>query len=197
MIWPADDQHAREHIEGGVPLLLQAVGLCAQHRRAIQAGGCVGLYPLLLAEHFARVHTWEPSPDNAELLCRNLAGIGNVYLHADALSDGNGIYRLRHTPGNCGGTHLEPSAAGEVASARLDDYAMDDVDLIQLDVEGMEAAVLRGAEATIERCRPVVMVEVYAPYSVRAGWQDPVTWLEARGYREIARNDSDRVLVHG
>lgn len=35
-----------------------------------------------------------------------------------------------------------------------------DVPLLKIDVEGVEARVLRGAEATISRCRPIIVMEV-------------------------------------
>lgn len=48
---------------------------------------------------------------------------------------------------------------GSVQVRRLDDYQLTDVCLIKADVEGMEPALLRGAEQTIARCRPVIYAE--------------------------------------
>ena len=42
-----------------------------------------------------------------------------------------------------------------------------DVSLIKIDVEGAEAGVLAGASALLERCRPAVLVEWFAPYLLR------------------------------
>lgn len=50
--------------------------------------------------------------------------------------------------------------AGELPVRRLDDYYLDGVGLIKIDVEGMEPAVLRGGEATIRRDRPAIFAEV-------------------------------------
>lgn len=41
----------------------------------------------------------------------------------------------------------------------LDSYAFQRVDLIKIDVEGMEMEVLFGAEKTIDRCKPILSVE--------------------------------------
>jgi hypothetical protein len=42
----------------------------------------------------------------------------------------------------------------------LDSYALEDVGFVKIDVEGHELAALRGAEQTLRRCRPLVLVEV-------------------------------------
>lgn len=53
----------------------------------------------------------------------------------------------------------------------------DRVDLIKLDIEGMEVTALEGAESTIERCRPVIFAEW-----LKCGQERLRTWLEERGY---------------
>ena len=54
--------------------------------------------------------------------------------------------------GRGGGRELVPLS-------RLDDFGLERVDFLKLDVEGFESQVLEGAAATIERCRPVMYVE--------------------------------------
>jgi FkbM family methyltransferase len=49
--------------------------------------------------------------------------------------------------------------AETVALRTIDSLSLPRADLIKLDVEGMEEDVLRGAEATIRRQRPIVFVE--------------------------------------
>ena len=66
-------------------------------------------------------------------------------------------------------------------------------DAIKVDVEGREAAVLRGAAATLAACRPLVVVEVHdepageesggsAGESAESDAAALRTWLETRGY---------------
>lgn len=195
--WPPSDRHAEWHITAGLPLLYEAVRHCPQRRRAVQAGGCVGLYPLALAEQFEQVETWEPSQHNWPYLTRNTAGVCNITAHLGALSDQPGNWAMRHFDGNCGGSHLEPYPYDAVAVTVGDDLELADVDLIQLDTEGHELPILRGLARTIERCRPVVMIEESGWGATRYGATAEAArqWLEARGYREVARSDSDRVLV--
>ena len=73
-----------------------------------------------------------------------------------------------------------------------------DVDLIQLDVEGYELRALRGAELTIRRTWPVVMVELKG-LGARLGDPDEavVAWLEGMGYRSAGSRHNDRWFTHG
>lgn len=54
------------------------------------------------------------------------------------------------------------SARFEIAvpARRLDDYEMDAVGFIKIDVEGHELAVLRGGSETIRRCLPSMLIEI-------------------------------------
>jgi FkbM family methyltransferase len=72
------------------------------------------------------------------------------------------------------------------------------VDLIKLDVEGMELAALGGAEMTIEHWRPVLFVEW-----AKCGAEPLRTWLAARGYDShvlginlLAIHQQDPVAAH-
>lgn len=196
--WPPADEHAQAHITAGLPFLRKAVDLCRNWRRAIQAGGCVGLHPLVLAEAFERVDTWEPSTVNLPYLKRNIAGVSNIYLHEGALTDDPARHWcMKHFPANCGGSHLVEFVHELVPMYRGDDYEWQDVDFIQLDTEGHELPILRGLEQTLLRCRPVVMLEEYGWGAPRYGTtQDGARrWLEERGWTQVAESESDRIMV--
>jgi FkbM family methyltransferase len=74
-------------------------------------------------------------------------------------------------PNNFGGLSLR-SAGEPVAKVPLDLWDMPAVDFIKIDVEGMELDVLKGAEQTIRRCRPVLCVEAdrNEQYAALLGW---------------------------
>jgi FkbM family methyltransferase len=70
------------------------------------------------------------------------------------------------------------------------------VDFIALDLEGYELPALMGAEETIKRCMPVIMVEdkgLSLKFGIRK--DQVVGWLLARGYHIAERIKRDVVLV--
>jgi len=61
------------------------------------------------------------------------------------------------------------------------------LDFVKADVEGWEVRLLRGAAATLERFRPVLMVELSRAYLARAGTTPEEAWrlLAPLGYRAL------------
>jgi len=148
----------------------------------IQAGGNIGIYPYALSTIFERVYTFEPDPLNFYCLVNNVMK-PNVNCMQAALSDTNSVAKCtRHFPGNPGSvvTYVaSPPAPGfSTPVMRLDDFTFFGCDFIQLDVEGMEFKVLRGAENLISRYKPVISVERTS--------QDIDIFLGDRGYKKRA-----------
>jgi FkbM family methyltransferase len=72
-------------------------------------------------------------------------------------------------PNNLGRASLQVEPEGDVEVRSIDDIAHGlRIDLIKVDVEGMEPAVLEGARGTIARCRPVLLVEAADLAALRA-----------------------------
>jgi FkbM family methyltransferase len=182
-----------------------AIALCdgAHRRRCIQAGGHIGLWALRLAEKFAHVVTFEPEPANYACLVRNTADVPNIVTVRGALAEDWGTTMLAVNPRNSGkhklrGAHNRRTRDNLVA---VDLFAIDrlgwtDVDLIILDVEGCELRALIGAERTIERCKPVLMLEEWGHLQGQGHTPGMLwAWLEHRGYREAAKIAHDHIWV--
>ena len=112
------------------------------------------------------VVAFEPQPVLHQILCANLAinSVTNTRTYAMALGKSQGTCTIPildyAAPNNFGGIGMDMVADGElVPLSRLDDFGLERVDFLKLDVEGFESQVLEGAAATIERCRPVMYVE--------------------------------------
>jgi hypothetical protein len=60
-----------------------------------------------------------------------------------------------------------------VEVVRLDDLGLTDVTAMKLDAEGAEYAVLRGARATLARCRPVLTMELESATRRGCTWAVP------------------------
>jgi FkbM family methyltransferase len=85
-----------------------------------------------------------------------------------------------------------------VAQISIDSLALPRVDLMKIDVEGMELEVLAGAQATLEKYKPVLMVEV-----IKTDLKTLETTLRGYGYalfrmgiNLLAVYEQDPVLAH-
>ena len=171
-------------------IITEALTLTEGRHCAIDVGAHIGTWTRPLAAHFERVVALEPEPKVFRLLEQNINGAaGKVQLMNVAAWDQAETLRLQAGPYNSGETvasAVNGSAIDldEVAVCRglpLDDLQLDQVDLIKIDVEGAELRVLQGAELTLRRYRPVVVLEeAYAELAA-------ADWLKQRGYRERFR----------
>lgn len=160
-------------------------------RTAVQAGGNVGLWPRRMADVFSRVITFEPDAISRECLLANVPAA--VEVRDEALSDRSGWCGMSHKGL---GSHKVIADGTTIRTLALDALNLTDLDLLQLDVEGHEGPALKGAEATIARCRPIIHVEL-RDLDQRYGMAvaDVVAWLQARGYRQVAKaHGSDAVF---
>jgi FkbM family methyltransferase len=71
----------------------------------------------------------------------------------------------------------EPEDLESVMVVKIDDLGLPRVDLLKIDVEGMEVDVITGAANTIERCRPVMMIEY-----IKTGAENISHLLSSFGY---------------
>jgi FkbM family methyltransferase len=139
---------------------------------SIDVGACFGFYAIRLGR-WAPVLSFEPLLGNVEILLRNAAlnRIPALTVMNFGLSDEATQVRMdteQHGIGN-GAIHTG-GAPGLQASAIVETRPLDRVELpealsqlrctvVKLDVEGYEMNVLRGAQAFIERHRPVIFGE--------------------------------------
>lgn len=147
-------------------------------RTMLDIGANAGFHGLCAASTFARVHAFEPVPQTAARLRGNVArsGLGAiVQVHEVALSDRAGRVSMRVEPGHCGANRIEAvgdRSSIEVPMATLDELAdregMREVDLVKIDVEGHERAVIAGAARLLARDRPRLFVELGSVERLRA-----------------------------
>lgn len=131
----------------------------------------------------ASVLPFEPLPAAADALRAAVArnGLQNVDLSrlGIGVSDAEGRVKLVFSGrGGLGATSLEPDPEGEISVATLDSMVSGRVDLLKIDVEGMEMSVLAGSRELIGRWKPLVFIEI-------ANRNTPalMEWLGDAGYR--------------
>lgn len=164
-------------------------------RLVIQAGAHIGIWPMRLAELFDRVLCFEAETENADCCAANLAELESVRFIRGAVSDRSGHVRLA-VHGKSTAVHHIASRGSKVPSYRIDDFCLDDVDAVFLDIEGAEIAALCGATRTLERCKPMVVAEE-CQYVARYGHKrgDIEKLLQPLGYRRVARVGDDLVFI--
>ena len=155
-----------EFSEGEVELFRQVI---RPGWTVVEIGANIGAHTVFLAKatgSLGRVLAFEPQRVIFQVLCANLVlnGLSHVEtFHAAAGREPGTITvpRLDYTARqNFGGVSLGSHAAGEaVQQMTIDGLKLPACHLLKIDVEGMEADVLAGAEQTIRRWRPVLYVE--------------------------------------
>lgn len=169
-------------------------------RVAIQAGGAMGMWPYLLSRHFNEVYTFEASTENYIHLEKNLKDIKNIKHYNKALGEKNSmcLTKLHEKEiNNAGCYYTKESVNGDIQQVKIDDVIEGPVDFIQLDIEGHELNAIKGAEETIEKYCPVIMVEdKLLPHSQEIGHK--VGYLEKAltsiGYKVVARIHKDIIF---
>lgn len=183
-----------------LPHLDRVLAHVPEKRVAIQAGGNFGLYPKRLASDFATVYTFEPAPALFAAMQQNAPEPNIIKLQA-CVGDARRLCGLSHKRRDASGrveheglTHI--FGDGPYPTLRIDDLGLTTCDLIALDLEGWELYALNGARATIEKCRPVLFIEVnkhLAEYGIEPDFlRDQI---KAMGYRFVERLASDELYI--
>lgn len=170
---------------------------------AIDGGAHVGSWSLAMAKRFDEVLAFEPAPDSIECLLENVEARRNIYVQGMALGDRRGLMLMaddeRFGTRNTGGRHLSANIddGPVVAVMPLDLVGLRRVGFLKLDVEGYEPMALRGAEATIKRCKPVIMVEDKKRMAQRYGYEpgEARRILERWGATEVDHVGDDHIFA--
>jgi FkbM family methyltransferase len=146
--------------------------LCNRNKISIDIGASEGLYTCHVLDTSRECLAFEPHPAAA----LKLSGIAKCFslpvrVEAVALSEKVGEATLRIYEGGIKRSTVESENdlgdcdSGKiyevtVPTRQLDDYHLDAVGFIKIDVEGHELSVLRGASNTIEHHRPLMLIEI-------------------------------------
>ena len=138
----------------------------------IDVGANIGAHTIVFAQSVGpngAVVAFEPQRFINYLLCANLClnSLQNVIVHRKAVGSEKCLLKMPHIDYCClynfGGVHMldGENAEGEpVGCITIDSLDIPACNFIKVDVEGYEHAVLKGAENTIKKFRPILYVEV-------------------------------------
>ncbi len=165
---------------------------------SVDVGAASGLYAYHLSHYSKRVFAYEPNPEWIGWLCRAVPR--NVTVFNVALSNHSGKAMLSIPPPSMESlagdltlrcleaASIEKQFEGvpcdrlEVSTKPLDEYDHANIGFIKIDVEGHELAVLEGAEQTLMKFRPVLLVEI-EQHHIKREIHEEFDEIEARGYK--------------
>lgn len=165
----------------------------------VQAGAYIGIYPIRFAEKFDFVHSFEADKYNYELARRNVAASkvsSKIQLHNAALGNEEGRFTLVEVKSTV--SHYMSRTPGNIQQVTIDSLNLEDCSLIQLDIEGAELPALKGAQATLQKFNPVVVLEMKGHGTIKGfGYTDDElsAWLLERGYHRVAKSHSDVIFI--
>jgi len=174
-------------------------------------GANVGLYSLSIA-HQGRgveIHAFEPVPDTVLDFKDNLSRNGlddRIILNQLAVADADGLVYI--TSDYHSSNYLtDPESTQnklEVRCTKVDTYVRDKciqrIDFLKVDVEGKELSVLKGAEESLKRFRPIVLAEIFESPSdffdrKTEDFREIINFMLNLGYKYYVIDDKN-ILVH-
>jgi len=165
-------------------------------------GANVGSYTILasvLTSSSGQVVAFEPMKDNLDYLRKHiqLNKLENVHILDTAVSDKSGEMRFKSHPDHLQG-RLDPTGDHIVRITTLDEYINSPgarpPNFLKIDVEGGEAAVLRGAMNVLSNYKPVIFLSTHGQEVQR----ECERLLSNAGYKMslIGRDPSEWIVRH-
>lgn len=137
-----------------------ALGFVNNFATAIDAGANYGIMSYNLNSKFSKIYAFEVDTPVRDCLIKNVEKfqLDNVVVCDCGLSDKEELVSLTHKKTTFG-THINKEVSGTHICKTLDSFKLTEVGFIKLDCEGYEPYILRGAEQTIKKYKPVILME--------------------------------------
>jgi len=189
----------------GVLALISKLGVSRfRGLTAIHAGGGVGFAAIPLAKFFKTLVVFEPDEDNFEALCMNMQ---EAHSRESALTIRmlgalggvrTGFCSMENpTPTDIGAHRVQSLGTGDIQVYRVDDLPeAKNVGLLHLSLNGYEHEALLGAEVTLRRDHPVLVLELAGKGShYGRSDQDVLVLLERWGYEAAGKIHEHTVFI--
>jgi FkbM family methyltransferase len=210
-LWVPDAETHLLRLRHGKPLIVgyqhdrirAAMALQKRRRLAIDVGAFVGVLSLELCKHFRSVFAFEPSPEVFPCLVKNTAKCENLRRERCAIGEQSMALTIESNieDGNTGNRQVSFGAGGaEVECRTLDSFQFEQVDLIKIDVQGFELAVLHGSIETLKKNKPVLIVEIEPRGALRQHFYEDHRavdkLLTTLGYAVKKKIGNDHIYAH-
>lgn len=190
--------HLKRPSEGfEIEHLKEALKYVTSFRVAVDVGAHVGTWSNYLSQYFEGVYAFEPASDTYACLKLNVGDWSNVATFNVALGEKPGICSMVDDPTRAGNTGARMTGKGVgVQVLTLASIHIPELDFLKIDVEGDEAAVLRGGLPLILKTLPVICVECKEFPPPRNGGPAAIrALLKSIGYTEVGGIRNDRIFV--
>jgi FkbM family methyltransferase len=176
------DRYVGRHEHGSMRLWRHIVSQLPANACVLDVGAYKGEYAL--ATHALRadlrIHAFEPNPAQLEELTSSCAPLG-IEVEGIALAETSGEVTFTVNGAESGIREATDQSAITVAAQSLDDWGRAHAQLpslMKIDVEGGEAAILRGGRRLLAEARPIILCEVLTDGAGRSvGEATPADYL--------------------
>lgn len=152
----------------------------------VTAGANQGMYVRFFAPIFRAVYAFEPDPLCFYCLVNNVQE-DNVVKIQGALGVDNGFVVMNHCSlQNVGMNTVSPGVDAYIPIFKLDSFKFEQLDLLQLDIEGYEIHALNGAVETINRLKPIIILENGRSTEIQ-------NFMERVGYDFVEQTSADSI----
>lgn len=112
-----------------------------------------------------KVYSFEPCKDTFDILKKNveinlLREKVKLFNVACGEKRGKGNV-IKTNSGDAGSNQIAVNNDGNVEIITIDELELENIDFIKIDVEGFEYCVLKGMEKLLQKCKPVIYVEIF------------------------------------
>ena len=166
-LWvPSSDAQIEQWRDKGYPhmqdkCLKQFLRWCDRNdkkfKMVLDIGAWCGTWSMAMQKYADQIFCYEPNKTHFECLIKNVGHHEQIKLFNHAIGNQDGKIRLTNETATQNTRVLLEK--GETVISRLDSLNISDVDMIKIDVEGLEMEVLKGAENLLKNVE-CVMIEL-------------------------------------
>ena len=128
-----------------------------QFNLIVDVGAWCGTWAMAMQKYAKNIHCYEPNKLHFDCLSKNLAPYGNVKLYNQAIGNEDGFVKLSHETATQNTRVLFEE--GDTKINKLDSLDTNGIDMIKIDVEGLEMEVLKGASEKLQNVE-YLMIEL-------------------------------------
>lgn len=180
-----------------ITMLVSILDVLPPNAIVLDIGANFGTHTLAFAKRAGKVFAFEPQRAIFNILAGNVAlnSLFNVFCYPLAVSDKAGSVEMPQfdytLPADFGSVEFGSAQLTSIGQPRIrkeeveyvqavtiDNFNFPKVDMIKIDVEGMEQQVLDGAANTIKTHLPVLFIE-----HSKSNKEKLIEWIEALGYK--------------